>query len=316
MKTRCDTPSVQHSVRSATYSRRLRLFFFIGASLASLMLTTPPPAFAQNQPASSDSTPATSTEPETTARADRTKEKDRPFLVFSALMHNERPDLSRFGIHRLSMVYAQTLWDGKPNQSMPRENTVRTIARQLHRRGNLVCIDIEHWRLFDDDKGLITENLKKYQRLADWFRSTHPGLRIGYYGTLPTFFYHRMLDQPDQVRRWRRRNRKLDVLARHVDVIYPSLYTRTKNRDQWRRVAVRQIRAARRLGAQVYVFLWPRYFHDSDRRIEPAYWRLQLRTVYRHADGVVLWGGYQQQWDPDAGWWQATKSFMRNTLKN
>jgi hypothetical protein len=40
-----------------------------------------------------------------------------------------------------------------------------------------------------------------------------------------------------------------------------------------------------------------------------------LNTVYQHADGVVIWGGWgdngPESWNEEAPWWQVTKRFMQ-----
>ena len=73
----------------------------------------------------------------------------------------------------------------------------------------------------------------------------------------------------------------------------------------------------------MYPFVWPQY-HNSNKRlgyqyIDGTFWSLQLRTLYAHADGLVLWGGWdftnnrKAPWDEHAAWWQATKQFLANT---
>jgi hypothetical protein len=41
---------------------------------------------------------------------------------------------------------------------------------------------------------------------------------------------------------------------------------------------------------------------------------VQLRTLERHADGMVLWAG-QEAWNAKDGWWQATEEFMRDSKR-
>jgi hypothetical protein len=35
-----------------------------------------------------------------------------------------------------------------------------------------------------------------------------------------------------------------------------------------------------------------------------------------YADGIVIWGGYQQQWDDNAHWWMETKKFLQKSRSN
>ena len=50
-------------------------------------------------------------------------------------------------------------------------------------------------------------------------------------------------------------------------------------------------------------------------RLPPDYWMLQLETITKHADGVVIWGGWgdhgPEPWNEEAPWWQVTKRFMQ-----
>jgi hypothetical protein len=74
------------------------------------------------------------------------------------------------------------------------------------------------------------------------------------------------------------------------------------------------LREARQYGKPVYAFLWPRY-HDSNRfiggqPISRKFWRKQLETVYRHADGVVIWDYDRSLWREYMPWWLETKAFL------
>ncbi len=65
----------------------------------------------------------------------------------------------------------------------------------------------------------------------------------------------------------------------------------------------------------VIVFLWPEY-HDSNmilkgNYIEKEFWRLQLDTVFKYADGLIIWGGWKQEWDSNAIWWKETIQFIQ-----
>lgn len=241
---------------------------------------------------------------------------DRPFLVFDAMLYKDSPDMAAHGLPRLTIVYAQNLWPEKVQSELPPRNLVRTVARRMHRLGNLICIDIEHWPLFDADNQLRQDNLAKYQRVADWFHAARPGLRLGYYAVLPPRHYQALAqDYTPGVERWRAQTRALEPLAPHVDVVFPSLYTLSDDPEQWQRFARASLEEARRYGKQVYPFLWP-HFHDaSDRAGEliPAnFWQMQLETCRQYADGVVIWGGYQRDWNDDAPWWHTTRAFLKD----
>ena len=242
-------------------------------------------------------------------------DKDRPFVVFDALLFRNRPDLQARGMRRLEVVYPSDVWPSGASRATPGENAVRALARRVHQQGRLVCVDIEHWSLFKGNSELRHENLRKFQNVADWMHAAEPGIRMGFFGQVPQQVFKPIVDNNEQeLAIWRRRNEKLDALARHVDVLFPSLYTMTPNRERWRRFAEVKLKAARRYNKQVYPFLFPRFF-NSGKPIPGDYWRQQLETCYEHADGLVIWGGYRKQWNPDAEWWQHTKAFLRQLRK-
>jgi hypothetical protein len=109
-------------------------------------------------------------------------------------------------------------------------------------------------------------------------------------------------------------------------VIYPSLYTAKPDQEGWVKVAIENIKEARRLGngKPVYVFLWPLYDANpaTERNMVHTYigsefWTLQLETVKAHADGAIIWGGWdfergrRAQWINSTQWWQDTKKFLQ-----
>ena len=64
------------------------------------------------------------------------------------------------------------------------------------------------------------------------------------------------------------------------------------------------------------MFLWPRYEENKPTDVTGQYmpadfWRLQLETCRQYADGIVIWGGWQEQWDENAPWWVETKKFLQ-----
>jgi hypothetical protein len=154
------------------------------------------------------------------------------------------------------------------------------------------------------------------------FAAAGPRRPIGYYGALPGRDYWRAIRGPGtaEYRAWQRENDRLAPLERGVDLLFPSVYAFYDDPQGWVTYATAQICEARRISSKpVYVFLWFEY-HPGTRPagefIPAAFWRLQLETVRRLADGVVIWGGYDQvalrarPWDPSAPWWRETLRFM------
>jgi hypothetical protein len=97
-------------------------------------------------------------------------------------------------------------------------------------------------------------------------------------------------------------NNRAASLARGVDMVFPSLYTFYPDQAGWLSFAAAQVCEARRLSSgPVYVFLWPEYHPGSSsggEAISPDYWRFQLETARRLADGIVIWGGLRSGQSP------------------
>lgn len=247
------------------------------------------------------------------------------FKVFDGTLYRDKPDLGRYGIYPIEILYATRFWPDtrsvRAMEQLPDERRVRRAAREALAAKHPVVIDIEHWPLDGDDMQLHA-NLAKYATVLQWLRNEAPDLNLGYFERLPMAAYGWALDSPDSrdYRRWQAENERRGDLAPFVDAVYPPLYTYFPDRRDWVRYAMANLREAHRYGKPVYAFLWPQY---SERNKElgqqylPAdYWRLQLETARKYADGIVIWGGWDGKhgapaaWNEAAPWWQVTREFM------
>jgi hypothetical protein len=266
--------------------------------------------------------PATQPAPPTTARAEAWGGQ---FPVFDALFHGRKPNLIKHGLRPIQPG-ASEFWRlvgprAEPDLTQPDEQRTRAFARTAARQRTLLYLDIEHWPTEAGMEGATPQDVAatvgKLVRIADWIHDEQPGVRLGFYGVPPLRDYWRCIKPEASPERqaWRRGNEALSEVARHVDVLYPSLYTFYDDRPGWEKYATGNLAEARRYGKLVYAFLMP-YYHESTKApyskqpIEGPFWRLQLETCYRHADGIVIWGGYQMLWDQNAEWWQETLKFL------
>lgn len=251
------------------------------------------------------------------------------FRVYSALFYKNQPDLEQFGLK--SLLVTGNIWPNNKAADEPDESTVRNFARQLIAQGkDKVCIDIEHWPMYPpgttpEVPGGVEVTTDKFLKVADWMHSEAPGVSIGFYAYppirdywTPGYFYSK---DPATLARWRERNDLLSRLAEKVDIIFPSLYTfydlaPPGSLDGWKKYAIANIEEAKQYGKPVYPIIWPQY-HDSNKTVGGNHipgpsWREQLETILDHADGVVIWGGWQLEWNPNAEWWLATLDFIRD----
>lgn len=248
----------------------------------------------------------------------------RQFTLFDATLYQAKPDLRGYGVKPLKVLYPGAgFWlrtgPGADNvdRSTPHESSVRKLGRELASENlDIVVVDIEHWPLTGSET-TVRESVEKYRRVLEWLRAEAPRIRIGIYGAPPLRNYWAPVKGRGQAdyARWEADNRKLSPIAERADVLFPSLYTFYNDRTGWVKYAEGNLEEGRKYGKPMYAFLWPQ-FHDSNKMLQlqylpPDFWRLELETCYRKADGVVIWGGYKQTWDPKAPWWQETVKFLR-----
>lgn len=244
------------------------------------------------------------------------------FEVFDATLYSGKPDMRRFGVSPITVIYEHRLWKkGESKRNVPSESAIREVAEEAARVGHPVVIDIEIWPLVGDD-AVVDANVDKYVWVMERMREAQPSLQMGYFGRAPIEVYHRakLPRLHPQYMGWSRENERVAPIAQAADFVFPSIYTFSDDRAGWRAAAIENIRQARRYGKPVYVFLWPYYSEKSPVHArEPLprdYWRLQLQTVYEHADGVVIWGGWDPArwapaaWDENAEWWHELRAFI------
>lgn len=247
----------------------------------------------------------------------------RPFEVFDGTLYHSKPDLSRLGFKPLKIIYVTEFGEdwyyGPTKMQLPHEEVVKRVAKTAAGRERLVVIDIEHWPLTGAPT-TVQESLAKYRKIAKWFREAAPSLELGFFGIVPMAAYGWSLKGSESLeyQSWQQINATLVPLAEETDVLFPYLYTYYPDQAKWVRFATENIKEARRYGKPVYVFLWPQYEEKAGqfagKPVPADYWELQLETIRKFADGVVIWGGWgsngPEPWNEDAPWWQVTKRFM------
>ncbi len=244
------------------------------------------------------------------------------FALFDATAYADKPDLSSFGLRWMPNLTAHRFWpDRKVDDGLPDEALTRAVGAEVVRHGGPVVIDIEHWDLQGSTRS-VTRSIGKYVQTLQWLRSAGP-MTIGLYGLMPLRDYWRAIQAPDSpaYRSWQKENDALVPILPLIDFHAPSLYAFYDDYEGWRRFAAANIREARRFGKVVYPFLWPQYHEASKARsldpIEPGFWKLQLQTVREHADGAIVWGGWDINlnvalpWTDEMPWWRETRTFLK-----
>jgi Hyaluronidase len=252
----------------------------------------------------------------------QTVNAEHQFTVFDATLFTQKPDLTQYGLKRIAVVYAGSLWPLRKvsdQANLPDKNLIRPVVQLANQSAAILVIDIEQWPLVGDPAA-VAESVKKYETVIQWFKQPIPSLKVGLYGAPPIRDYWDSVQGGDSPRYalWQKENDDLAPIVQLADVLFPSIYTFYEDRDGWRTYAIAQIQEARRYagGKPVYVFLWPQY-HPSNKKLANTflagdYWRLELETVRKYADGVVIWCcPSPQAWDNEAPWWIETQEFLK-----
>src|SRR5579859_181134 len=249
------------------------------------------------------------------------------FKVFDAIGgYKSRPPSSPEKIEKLEVVYANSLWGQKPATetgliwppkeiSPTDEKRIRDLAKTwVREKITLVCLDIENWPVRGDD-ATVQESITQFKKILALIRQEAPDLKLGVYGAPPVRDLYRALkgSGSQAYQEWQVENDRLKPLAGLLDVIFPSLYTVTTDPERWKVYAKTNIEEAAKYGKPVYAFIWPRYHDSIPKRawtlLPESFWEMELQTVAKQADGVVIWDfGKGQVWDEQAPWWKLVLS--------
>lgn len=231
------------------------------------------------------------------------------------------PDFTKLGFDKSYIVYEQYLYNKRDSRKEPIkewriQKEVKRITTALP-PGSFVQLDIEGWHGKSENELIWLR--KQYRSTIERVQKYLPDYLVGYYRIAPVWA-HWDMHKNDRLRvEWNIENTKRQAIANLSDVLYPALYTYHKDPKKWQWTAEKILHKAKELanGKPVIPFLWPKFHPSSDvggkgkRLIPKAYWRLQLETVLKHADGFILWNdGRTRLWSDTFPWWQATHEFL------
>lgn len=237
------------------------------------------------------------------------------FAVYDATLYQGKPNLVTYGLKPITIIYAASMWKRPDDVSGdPDPDIIRSQSIHAMEASGMAVIDIEHWPV-TGSSFQVQDSVKKYSQTIEEFKKASPGLKVGCYGIVPIWNYWNVARHADdkKLQAWRSQDDRLSKVSQLVDAFFPSLYTYDSNQTAWKTYAIDQISEAHRLapGKPVYVFLWPQYHGEPNSYLPPDFWRMELETARRYADGIVIWGGYKQNWDPKAPWWTQTQEFLK-----
>lgn len=250
----------------------------------------------------------------------------KEFKIYHSLGYKGIPDISDvYDIGYMKIFGHYHFW-GKDQQVgvLPTKDRIDKVINEIVDQDyDLVCMDIEAWPLKINPGYDNKASIANYLYVASELKRKMPEIKFGYYGVLPIREYYAPLRSKGKdtaaMKRWMEANQELQVVENYVNVVMPSLYTFKKNMDDWHVYALKNIEEARKYNKPVIVFLWPEYHKKNglDYFIDGEYWKFQLETVYKHADGVVIWGPKINniKWDEQWPWWVETKKFIKRVNK-
>lgn len=250
----------------------------------------------------------------------------KDFKVFEELLFTNTPDLSSYGLKPMpTMGNKNRFWKSTDDTftTDPDELVLRSTAASLpsSKEQDIYFIDIEHVHVNLSSKYTTVEwndSITKVLKIINTLKFERPGIRYGFYSLLAERQYWPHAQTPE----WSARNDHfVKKMCHAVDFVSPSLYTFYPNQLGWVEYAITMINEAKKCNKPVYPFIWPQYHNSSSlagQLIPGDYWRLQLETIRLHADGVVIWGGWQVDWDASTSetdptnWWYQTLDFIED----
>jgi hypothetical protein len=225
-------------------------------------------------------------------------------ILDATIFDVDSPGPGYLGLPRARAVGGKHLWT---NLSTTKELMPNKFGRLLKSEGGRVpddyqiILDIEHW-----------PDVERMSTVLQLFKEFYPNRPASHYGFIPKREYWRSLDSASQAyKNWELENTALSEVAEHADSLHPSLYTFYPNRIPWIKYAAANIAQAKRFNKPVLPFLSFTY-HDSNTElggseIDYSFFKTQLEVCLALADGVIIWGGWKQTFNPSAGWVQAVQ---------
>ncbi len=254
------------------------------------------------------------------------KETGKKFRIFNALLYVNAPDFKNICVGRINVLYAWRFFprgNKHGDLTLPSKKQLHKLIGDLKDNDSLTVIDIEHWPLKNKPQDIIEKSVENYIYLLKNLKGSLPNIKMGYYGVVPTKDFSRAKQNPESksYKEWMRQNDNVIKIAELVDASFPSLYTINPVHDEWINRAIAHIDESHRIAPRkpVYPFIWPNYHEQGGKypccvEVDRNYWRKQLELLRENSDGLVLWGGYKQEWNENSSWWKETILFLRESF--
>lgn len=242
---------------------------------------------------------------------------------FFDLLHLNQPsDAVLSKTYRMEPLRATTRlsfpgWDN-PLQ-LPPASWYDAAASELNPSHGWVAIDHENWTGENQADRIATA--AKFVTLYTELKSRRPDLKFAFYAYGISVHFTNPAYPVDDSRyiAWQRENEDYAEMNAVVDALLPTLYC-------WYDVATdglpfmefrfpklfqayllecrRMLDTYGRQDRPIFPYIWWRK-HDDSADLDAWVWEGMVDSCRELANGWILWGGYQRQWDPKA-WWIST----------
>jgi hypothetical protein len=248
--------------------------------------------------------------------------------IYSGLLHTGLPDLQAlYKMPKIRLVNRTSYAGWTDPQGLPTAQWYDLVAANEAAQVKII-IDHEAWPYSTQVERHAVGN--KYVQIYAEVKSRRPDIRIGWYmdPTRRDFWRARTPLGSTQYLAWQAENNDLgSIMAMSTDMYFPSLYffynrdTHPVNTDEVGLYVERNIDETKRIrrlyghaDSPIYPYVWWMR-HDNSRTLDQDVWETIVRTVMDDADGMVIWGGWQVQWDEAAPWWIPIKARLMDARR-
>ncbi len=240
--------------------------------------------------------------------------------IFFDLLHLNKPSDAKiaqtYGMEPLRATIRTTYAGWTDETKLPPGVWYDNLAANAKPPHGWVAIDHEAWP--GENQKDRKETATKFATVYKELKSRRPDLKFGFYGygirvhnTNPAY-----PPGTPQYTGWQKENDDYAEMDAVVDALFPTLYfwftedqfgkAHITNRvpslfNAYCSEARRMLDTYGKKDRPVYPYIWWRR-HDAKAELNAYVWEAMFTTAMTRADGCVLWGGYQQQWDANA-WW-------------
>lgn len=241
--------------------------------------------------------------------------------IWQQLLHTGKPstaELVALGMEPIPFIQRNTYAGWIDPEEPPPTTWLDNFAAGVVAPYGWIVVDHEHW--LQDTQANRLASADKFVTFYEGMKSRRPEISIGFYSYVPKrdFFRARTLPGHADYIAWQTENNDMAAMAAVVDGFFPSIYhfynvavngvDANLGVEDYYRENIRECKRMRdTYGATdrpIYPYIWWRA-HSHEGFLDMAAWEPMVEIALAQADGCILWGGFQEDWDPTQEWWPA-----------